>query len=174
KLSTYKADDEEEEEKIDDDKVSLDYRVYTPPDQQLTAEDENQGGDDDVKEGEEEQQEEEELYGDLNINLQRSDAEMTDAQKDNVQANQVTKDTHVILSNVPPGVQQQSSSISLDLVSKFINPFLDTGIDSILSLNIQSETLINIPVSIATETPSSNITITQQHIPNIQPLQQTP
>nr|GEU43154.1 hypothetical protein [Tanacetum cinerariifolium] len=62
----------------------------------------------------------------LNINLQRSDAKITDAQKENVQANQVTKDTHVTLTIVPPAVQQQSSSVSSYLVSKFINLSADT------------------------------------------------
>nr|GEW58946.1 hypothetical protein [Tanacetum cinerariifolium] len=104
-LSTYKADDEEEEEeKADNNEVSSDQRVYTPPDHQLTDKEENQEGDNEVKEGEEEQ-EEEEQYRDLNINLQRSDAEMTDAQQENVQANQVTEDTHVTLTTVPPVVQ---------------------------------------------------------------------
>nr|GEV42909.1 hypothetical protein [Tanacetum cinerariifolium] len=97
--------------------------------------------DDEVKEGKEEQ-EEEELYGDLNINLQR--------------------------------IEQQSSSVSSELVSKFINPSPNTGIDSILSPNNQSETLVNILVFITTKTPSSNTTIPQPPIPNIQPLQQTP
>nr|GFC83153.1 hypothetical protein [Tanacetum cinerariifolium] len=94
-LLTYKADNkEEEEEKADDGEVSSDQRVYTTPDYQLTDEEENQKGDDEVKEGKEEQGEEEELYRDLNINMQRSDAEKTDAQQENIQANQVTKDTH--------------------------------------------------------------------------------
>nr|GEW19352.1 hypothetical protein [Tanacetum cinerariifolium] len=141
-LSTYKVDDEEEEEeKADDDEVSSDHRVYTPPDHQLTNTEEYQESNDEVKESEEEQ-EEEELYGDLNINLQR--------------------------------MQQQSSSVSSDLVSKFINPSPDTGIDSILSPNIQSVTLVNVPVFVAAETPSSYTTIPQPPIPNIQPLQQTP
>nr|GEU73040.1 copia protein [Tanacetum cinerariifolium]GEV28142.1 copia protein [Tanacetum cinerariifolium] len=96
-------EEEEEKEKADDDEVSSDQRVYTPPDHQLTDEEENQEGNDKVKEGEEEQEEEEEeeeLYEDLNINLQRSDAGMTDAQQENVQANQVMKDTHVTLTTV--------------------------------------------------------------------------
>nr|GEV15009.1 hypothetical protein [Tanacetum cinerariifolium] len=165
-LSTYKADDEkEEEEKADDDEESSDHRVYTPPDHQLIDKEENQEGDDEVKEGEEEQQQEKELYRDLNINLQRSNV---------VQANQFTKDTHVILTTVPLVLQHQSSSVSSDLVSKFINPYLDTSIDSILSPNIQSETLVNVSVSIAAETPFSDTTIPQPPIPNIQPLQQTP
>nr|GEU70081.1 reverse transcriptase domain-containing protein [Tanacetum cinerariifolium] len=49
-LSTYKADDKEEEEKANDDEVSSDHRMYTPPDYQLTDEEENQEGDDEVKE----------------------------------------------------------------------------------------------------------------------------
>nr|GEW37162.1 hypothetical protein [Tanacetum cinerariifolium] len=89
-LPTYKPDDEEEEEEKpdnkeeeeekaddDDDEVSSDHRMYTSPDHKLTDEEENQEGDEEVKEGKDEQAEEE-LYGDLNINLQRSDAEMTD------------------------------------------------------------------------------------------------
>nr|GEY33995.1 hypothetical protein [Tanacetum cinerariifolium] len=128
-LSTYKADaEEEEEEKADDDEVSFDHKVYTPPDHQLTDEEVNQEGDGEVKEGEEEQKEEE-LYRDLNISLQRSDAEMTDAQQENVQANQIMEDTYVILTTVPLAVQQQSSFVSSNLVSKFINLSPDTGID---------------------------------------------
>nr|GEU52129.1 retrovirus-related Pol polyprotein from transposon TNT 1-94 [Tanacetum cinerariifolium] len=96
-LSTYKEDDkEEEEEKENDNEVSYDHRVYTPPDHQLTVEEENQKGNDEVKEGKEEQEEEEdELYGDLNINLQRSDAEMTDAQQENFDQRVSTLETEL-------------------------------------------------------------------------------
>ncbi|GKD01058.1 hypothetical protein Tco_1171332, partial [Tanacetum coccineum] len=174
-LSTYKAEDQEEEkadeeekeEKTNDEEVSSDQKVSTPPDYELTKEEENKEDDDKDKEGKQEE-EEDELYRDLNINLERSDAEMTDAQ-----ANQDTKDTHVTLTNVPPVVQQQSSSVSSDLVSKFINPSSDIGIDSILYQDTQSDTLINVPISIAAETPFSVTTISQPPIPNIQPLQQT-
>nr|GEW89689.1 hypothetical protein [Tanacetum cinerariifolium] len=78
-----------EKKKADDDEVSFDHRAYTPPDHQLADEEENQEGNDKVKECEIEQEEEKELYGDSNINLQRSDAEIADAQQENVQANQV-------------------------------------------------------------------------------------
>ncbi|GKF48632.1 hypothetical protein Tco_0141883, partial [Tanacetum coccineum] len=150
-LSTYKADEEEEEEeKADDEEVSSDQRVSTPPDYELTEEEEYKEDDDKDKEGEQEEEEEykedddkdkegeheeeeeDDLYRDLNINLERSDAEMTDAQ-----ANQDMKDTHVTLTTVPPVVQQHSSSVSSDLVSKFINPSPDTGIDSILNQDTQ-------------------------------------
>ncbi|GJR66361.1 hypothetical protein Tco_0012426 [Tanacetum coccineum] len=117
------------------------------------------------KEGKQEEEEDDELYKDVNINLERSDAEMTDAQ-----ANQDMKDTHVTLTIVPPVVQQHSSSVSSDLVSKFINPSPDTGIDSILNQDTQSDNIINVPVFAAVETPSSVTTIPQPPIPNIQPL----
>ncbi|GJY59661.1 hypothetical protein Tco_0459553 [Tanacetum coccineum] len=129
-LSTYKADDqEEEEEKADDEEMSSDQRVLTPPEYELTEEEEeeNKEGDDKDKEGEQEQDEEDDLYRDVNINLERSDAEM-------------------IL-------------ISLKLL-------WDTGTDKL--------TLSNVPVSVTTETPSSDTTIPSPPIPVIQPLQQTP
>ncbi|GJX13964.1 hypothetical protein Tco_0205722 [Tanacetum coccineum] len=59
-------------------------------------------------------------------------------------------------------LQQQSFSVSSDLVAKFINPSPDTGIDSILNPNAA--------VSI---TPSSATIIPQIPIPIIQPQQQT-
>ncbi|GKB23389.1 hypothetical protein Tco_0862790 [Tanacetum coccineum] len=68
----------------------------------------------------------------------------------NAQANKDMKDAHVTLTAVPPIVQQQSSFVSSDLVSKFINP------------------------SPNTKTPSCNTTIPQLPFPIIQPLQQTP
>ncbi|GKA48709.1 hypothetical protein Tco_0741667 [Tanacetum coccineum] len=169
-LSTYKADDEEEEqEKANDEEISSGQRVSTPLEYELTQEEENKEGDNKDKEGEHEQDDEDDLYRDVNINLERSDAEMTDAQ-----ANKDTEDAHVTLTAVPPIVQQQSSFVSSYLVSKFINYSLDTGIDSILNLNIQSHTLVNVPVFITAETPSSDTTIPPPPIPINQPLQQTP
>ncbi|GKC88805.1 hypothetical protein Tco_1149454 [Tanacetum coccineum] len=119
---TKSDEEEEEEEKANDEKVSSDQRVSTPPEYKLNEEEEYKEDDDKDKE-------------------ERSDAEMTDAQ-----ANQDTKDTHVTLTTVPLVVQQQSSSISSDLVSKFINPSSDIGIDSILNKDTQSDTLVNVPV----------------------------
>nr|GEZ24572.1 hypothetical protein [Tanacetum cinerariifolium] len=138
-LSTYKAYNEEEKEKADDEEVSSNQRVSTPKEYELTEEKEEnkEGGDEDMK-GEQEQDEENDMYRDVNINLERSDAEMT-----NAQANQDTEDTH------------------------------DTCIDSILNPNIQSETLVNVLVFVAAKTPSSDTTIPQPPIPNVQPLQQT-
>ncbi|GKG12613.1 hypothetical protein Tco_0346850, partial [Tanacetum coccineum] len=98
-----------------------DQKVSTPPDYELTEEEENQE-DDDVMGGEKEDEEDEELYGDLNLNLDRRDAEITAAQ-----TNQETKEVHVPLTTEPPVVQQQSSSVSSDLVS----------INSLIPLQIQ-------------------------------------
>ncbi|GKF01448.1 hypothetical protein Tco_0028371, partial [Tanacetum coccineum] len=165
-LSAYKAYDQEEEkedEKVnDDDEVSSDQKVSTPPYYELTKEEENQE-DDNVMGGEQEDEEDEELYGDLNLNLDRRNAEMTDAQ-----TNQETKEVHMTLTTEPLVVQQQISSVSLDLVSKFINPSSDIGIDSILNPNVQSDIPVNVSVSATTETPSSDTIIPQPPIPIIQ------
>ncbi|GJW25575.1 hypothetical protein Tco_0039386 [Tanacetum coccineum] len=143
-LSTYQADDREEEEKDNDDEVYSNQRVYTPPDYQLTEEEENREGDNQIKEGEEEHDKEDDLYGDVNINLERSDAEMT-----NTQANQDTEDAH------------------------YINPSPDASTDSILNQDTQLYSLVNIPVSVAAETPSYVTTIPQPPNLKIQPQQQT-
>ncbi|GJS20257.1 hypothetical protein Tco_0448889 [Tanacetum coccineum] len=111
KLSTYRADDQEEENK--DEKANDD-------------EDQNQEDEDYVMGGEQEDEEDEELFTDLNINLNRRDAEITDAQ-----VNQETGEVHVTLTTEPPVVQQQISSVSSDLVSKFTNPSLDIALSSI-------------------------------------------
>ncbi|GKE98648.1 hypothetical protein Tco_0021999, partial [Tanacetum coccineum] len=86
----------------------------------------------------------------LNLNLERRDAEMTDAQ-----VTQEKEEVHVTFTTELLVVQQQSSSISSDLVSKFINLTPDTGIDSTLNLNIQSDIPVNVLVSVTTTTPSS-------------------
>ncbi|GKB62274.1 hypothetical protein Tco_0918460 [Tanacetum coccineum] len=170
-LSTYREDEEEEEKEEekaeDDDEVTSDQKVSTPPDYELTEEDVNQEDDDTMREDQEDE-ENEELYGDLNINLNIRDVEMTDAQ-----VNQETGEVHVTLTTEPLVVQQQSSSVSSDLVSKFINPSPDTGIDSILNPNVQSDIHVNVLASTTTETPSSDTTIPQSPIPIIQPQQTT-
>ncbi|GKD95726.1 hypothetical protein Tco_1379623 [Tanacetum coccineum] len=156
------ADDQEkekEEEKADDDDdddVTSDQKVSTPPDYELTEEDENKQ-DDDTMGKEQGDEDNGELYGDLNINLSRSDAEMTDAQ-----TNPETEEAQVTLTTEPLVVQLQSSSALSDLVAKFINPSLDTGIDSILN-----------PNAAVSVTPSSATIIPQTPILIIQPQQQT-
>ncbi|GKA61454.1 hypothetical protein Tco_0760861 [Tanacetum coccineum] len=155
-LSTYIADDQEkekEEEKADDDDddVTSDQKVSTPPDYELTEENENQQDDDTMGE-EQGDKDNGELYGDLNINLSRSDAKMTDAQ-----TNPETEEDHVTLTTEPPVVQLQSSSASSDLVAKFINPSPDTGINSILNPNAA----VSVTPSSATINPQTPILIIQ-------------
>ncbi|GJR45265.1 hypothetical protein Tco_1313368 [Tanacetum coccineum] len=75
-------DDDQEnfngETQSDDDRDN--FMVSTPPDYEISDEEENQEDDDNVMGGEQEDEEDEELYRDLNLNLDRRDAEMTDAQ----------------------------------------------------------------------------------------------
>ncbi|GJU42873.1 hypothetical protein Tco_1195830 [Tanacetum coccineum] len=122
-------DQEEKDKKADDKEVFSNQSMSTPPDYELTDEKENKEGDDMDNKGEQEQDEEDDMYGDVNINLERSDAKMTDAQ-----ANKDTEDAHVTLTAEPPVVQQPSSSVSSDLVSKFINPSLDIEIPNFASV----------------------------------------
>ncbi|GJU39238.1 hypothetical protein Tco_1192195 [Tanacetum coccineum] len=144
-----------------------DFKVSAPPDYELTKEEENQE-DDDVMGGEQEDEEDEELYGDLNLNQDRRDTKMTDAQ-----INQEKEVVYVTLTSELPVVQQQSSFVSSDLVSKFINPTPDAGINSILNPNVQFDIPVNVSISVTTETPSSDTTTPQTPIPIIQPQQQT-
>ncbi|GJQ89201.1 hypothetical protein Tco_0000340 [Tanacetum coccineum] len=83
------------------------------------------------------------------------------------------ENAHVTLTAATPVVQQQSSSVS-DLVSKFISPTTDEGIDSILTPHTKSTTLVNVPISVATETPATTTTIPPPLFPVIQSSQQTP
>ncbi|GJT60058.1 hypothetical protein Tco_1003591 [Tanacetum coccineum] len=97
-----KEEEKEEEEKAnDDDEVSSDQMVLTPTHYEILDEEENQEDDDNVMGGEQEDKEDEELYGDLNLNLDRRDAEMTDAQ-----TNQETEEVYVTFTTEPPVVQQ--------------------------------------------------------------------
>ncbi|GJZ81198.1 hypothetical protein Tco_0646192 [Tanacetum coccineum] len=92
-----------------------------------------------------------EMYNDVNVNLGGRDTKMTDT----------------LLAN-------QSSSVSSGFISKMLYPNLDTGIDSILNLNIESTSLVDVPVTTNDEIPPSSVTtIPPPPIPLIQPLQQT-
>ncbi|GKA00554.1 hypothetical protein Tco_0673104 [Tanacetum coccineum] len=121
-------DSDDDNDDNDDDDVTSDQKVSTPPDYELTEEDENKQDDDTMGE-EQGDGDNRELYGDLNINLSRSDAEMTDAQ-----TNTETEEAHVTLTTEPPIVQLQSSSASSNLVAKFINPSPDIEIPNFASL----------------------------------------
>ncbi|GKC70822.1 hypothetical protein Tco_1116705 [Tanacetum coccineum] len=131
------------------------------------------------------QEEEEEKANDAEVSFDQRvntppDYQLTDEEEhhegDNKvkKATQDTEDAHVTLTVVPPVVQQQSSSVSPDLVSKYINPSSDAGIDSILNQDTKPDFLINVPISVAVKTPSYVTTIPQPPNLNVQPQQQTP
>nr|GEV15049.1 hypothetical protein [Tanacetum cinerariifolium] len=99
-----------------------------------------------------------ELYRDVNVNLEGRDTEMTDALLPNFQVTQFIEDTHVIMTAVTPEAQQQSSSVSSSFISNMLNPNPDTGIDSILNLNIESTSLVDVPITTNLEMPLSSVT----------------
>ncbi|GKF10656.1 hypothetical protein Tco_0048582, partial [Tanacetum coccineum] len=101
-----------------------------------------------------EEDEANELYRDVNVNLEGRDTEMTDALLPNVQGTQVTEYTYVIITiPVNPEGQQQSSSVSSGFVSNMLNPSLDTGIDTIFTLNTDATLLVDVPVTTIAEPP---------------------
>ncbi|GJY15285.1 hypothetical protein Tco_0385707 [Tanacetum coccineum] len=116
-----------------------------------------------------------ELNREVNVNLEGRDTEMTDAPQTNIQGTQVTEDTYVIITVATPEVQHKSSSVSSGFISNMLNPNPDTGIDSILNLNTESTSLVDVPVSMNVEMPPSSVTpLPPPPIPFIQPQQQTP
>ncbi|GJV75201.1 hypothetical protein Tco_1506785 [Tanacetum coccineum] len=156
-------DDSDENESDDegDDFFHPNLSTYMPDDQdeEENVEDEEKAKDD------KDMSDQRMLYGDLNLNRERIDAGMTKAH-----ATKDTEDANVNLTAVTPVVQQQSSSAS-DFVLKFINLSTDEGIDSVLNQNIQFDTLVDILVTTATETPSSDTTTLQSSTLNIHSLQ---
>ncbi|GKE38396.1 hypothetical protein Tco_1461801, partial [Tanacetum coccineum] len=67
-------------------------------------------------------------------------------------------DTHVRITAVITKVQQYTSCISSDFISNLLNPNPDTGIDSILKTNVESTSLVEVPVTTQAEIPSSSAT----------------
>nr|GEX74021.1 hypothetical protein [Tanacetum cinerariifolium] len=169
KLSTHN-----EEERCDNEETMediFDPRVQTPSHVESTDVEDY----DEVTQGENDEDEEvNELYRDVNINLEGRETEMTDTPKTNLQATQITEDTHVILTIITLEAQQQSSSVSSGFISNMLNPNPDTGIEFILNLNTKSTSLVDVPVTTNVEIPpSSATTLPPPPIPLIQPQQQT-
>ncbi|GJV50246.1 hypothetical protein Tco_1440458 [Tanacetum coccineum] len=153
-------DEEERQDEEDKEEDGSDLRVQTPSHFESTddeAYDEVTQGDNVEGEelDEEEKNEEEEvneLYRDVNVNLERRDTEMIDALQTN-----------------------QRSSVSSGFISNMLNPNPDTSIDSILNLNTESTSLVDVPVTTNVEMPPSFVTtLPPPPIPLIQPLQQIP
>ncbi|GJZ87674.1 hypothetical protein Tco_0659284 [Tanacetum coccineum] len=117
-----------------------------------------------------EEEEANELYKGMNVNLEGRDTEMTDAPQTNIQSTQVTEDTYVIIAVATPE-GQQCSSVSLGFISNMLNPNPNIGIDTILNLNTESTTLVDVLVTSNAEMPPSSATTTPPPpIPPIQPL----
>ncbi|GJX58098.1 hypothetical protein Tco_0289488, partial [Tanacetum coccineum] len=152
----YDGQDDEEERKDEEDneEEGSDLRVQTPSHYESTDDEESdkvtQGGNVEGEELNEEINEEEEvneMYRDVNVNLEGRDTKMTDVQQTNVHG----------------------------FILKMLNPNPNTGIDSILNLNTESTSLVDVPVSRTVEMPPSfAITIPLPLISLIQPLQKTP
>nr|GEW37630.1 hypothetical protein [Tanacetum cinerariifolium] len=104
-----------------------------------------------------------------------NDEDSRDIQMADVQITQVIEDTHVTLTSVNLEGQQQSSSVSSRFVLNMLNPSLDTGIDSIFNLNIESTPRVDVPVTTTAELPLlSATTLPPPPTPIILTLQQTP
>ncbi|GJW05154.1 hypothetical protein Tco_1564010 [Tanacetum coccineum] len=158
KFSTH--DEEVRHDKKDKEEECSDLRVHSPSHFQSTDDetyDEDTQGDnvEEEKLDEEQTNEEEEvneMYNDVNINLEGRD----------------TKMTYALLAN-------QSSSVSSGFISNMLNPNPDIGFDSILNLNIESTSLVDVPITTNAEMPPSSVTtLPPPPIPLIQPLHQTP
>ncbi|GKA90597.1 hypothetical protein Tco_0812467 [Tanacetum coccineum] len=144
KLSTFDENERQDEE--DKEEEWSDDEAY---------DDETKGVNVEGEELDEEQTNEEEeaneLSRDVNVNLEGRDTKMIDASQTNIQGTQVREDTHVIITAATP-----------------------EGIDSILNLNTESTSLVDVPVSTNVEMPPSSVTpLPPPLISFIQPQQQT-
>ncbi|GJS62316.1 hypothetical protein Tco_0657100 [Tanacetum coccineum] len=166
KLSTF--DEKERQDEEDKEEEWSDNKAYDDETQGVNGE-----GEELDKEETNKEDKVNELYRDVNVNLEGRDTEMTDAPQTNIQGTQVTEDTHVIITTATPEVQQKSSSVSSGLISYMFNPNPITVIDSILNLNTESTSLVDVPVSMNVEMPPSSVTPLLPP-PFIQPQQQTP
>ncbi|GKD86236.1 hypothetical protein Tco_1357390, partial [Tanacetum coccineum] len=124
-------DDDNEQTESDNDGEDFVHPNFSTHDEEERQEEEDKEEEGDNDEGEEldeeetnEEEEVNELYKDVNVNLERRDAEMTYAPQTNVQGTQVTEDTHVIITAATPEVQHQSSSVSSRFISNMLNPIL--------------------------------------------------
>ncbi|GKD82905.1 hypothetical protein Tco_1349744, partial [Tanacetum coccineum] len=131
-------------------------KVSTQDQEERQDEEDNEEEGEELNEETDEEEEVNELYRDVNVNLEGRDTEMTDAQQTNDQGTHIIEDTHVIMTAAAPEVQQQSSSVSSSFISNMLNPNPDTGIDSIINLNTESTSLVDVPVTKNVEMPPSS------------------
>ncbi|GKB01691.1 hypothetical protein Tco_0829735 [Tanacetum coccineum] len=158
-----------------DDFIHPKFSTHDEEERQNEEDKEEEGSD--MRLDEEETNEEEEvneLYRDVNVNLEGRDTEMTDSLLTNVQTTQVIEDTHAIITAVTPKFHHQSSLVSSDFIFNMLNSNPDTRIDSILNLNTESTSLVDVPVTLNVEMPPSYVTTLPPPPILIQPQQQTP
>ncbi|GKD66348.1 hypothetical protein Tco_1308456, partial [Tanacetum coccineum] len=156
-VSMSKDDDDNTEDDQNDDNVDNEETQDKEDKKEEWSDDEaydeeTQGGNDEKEKMDREEinedEEVNELYRDVNINLEGRDTKMADA--------------------------NQSSSVSSGFISNILNPNPDIGIDSILNLNTESTSLVDVPVTTNAEMPPSSVTtLPLPPISIIQPLQQT-
>ncbi|GJV79214.1 hypothetical protein Tco_1515084 [Tanacetum coccineum] len=155
-VSTSKDDDDDAENEDDDGQDNDNEQTESDNDGDDFIHPKFSTHDEEEKQDEEDKEEEGSDLKDVNVNLERRDTEMTDALQTDVQGTQVIEDTHVIITVATPEVQKQSSSVSPGFISNMLNPNLDTGIDSILNLNTELTSLVDVPVTTNVEMPTSS------------------
>ncbi|GKB87727.1 hypothetical protein Tco_0959999 [Tanacetum coccineum] len=156
KFSTHNEEERQDEE--DKDEEGSDLRVQTPSHFEST----NNETYDEVTQGD-------------NVEGEEPDEEETNEEEDaNVHSTQVIEDTYVIITDVTPKAQQQSSSVSSGFISNMLIPNPGTSVDFILNLNTESTSLVDVPITTNVEMPPSSITtLPLLPIPLVQPQQQT-
>nr|GEV21544.1 hypothetical protein [Tanacetum cinerariifolium] len=153
-------DGEEEFDKEEYAKETRDEESFDPIPKPPENSDDEGNGDEDLglnvggEEGHVEEEGEDKLYRDVNINQRRG-----------LQTTLEVEDSHVTLTPVNPDAQQQSSSVSTQLVTSMLNPTLDVGMESIfettLQMDAQTPTSVTpLPMTAPTMTPSTIATIT--------------
>nr|GEW76182.1 hypothetical protein [Tanacetum cinerariifolium] len=162
KLSTH--DEEAKDEESFDHTVQIPSQVETSDDE--SNDDDSHGMNVRGHEGPDAEDDDEEFYGDININLEGRDVQMTD-----VHITQVLEHTHVTLTPVNPNGQQQSSSVSSQFMMSMFNPSPDTSIDSLF----ESTPLVNVPVTTIVEPLLlTATTLPPPSIPTVSQVQQAP
>ncbi|GKB17530.1 hypothetical protein Tco_0851453 [Tanacetum coccineum] len=147
KLSTFSTDDQEEQDDEEEHEED-DEDEEEISDQLVRTPSDYQTSDESEKQKDDDRVKdgEEDKERDMtNVNLEGGDVDMTD-----VDTTKDTEDAH------------------------FISPTTDEGIDSILTPHIKSTTLVNVPISVATETPTTTTIIPPPLFPVIKSSQQTP
>ncbi|GKA71007.1 hypothetical protein Tco_0777146, partial [Tanacetum coccineum] len=134
---------------------------------------------DDEEEQEEDDEDKEEISDQLvhtPSDYQTTDESEKQKDVDRVKDGEEDKERDVTNVNLEGGdVDMIDADTTKDIEdAHFISPTTDEGIDSILTPHTKSTTLVNVPISVATETPTTSTTIHPPLFLVIQSSQQTP